>query len=195
VSRNRLVYLAALLALTAAAVVHYTLAVPASSEASQLEAERSRLESEIAQMRAELSRLEGTEPPSLPRLSELHGRIAEIAALLPTNPGYALKVSAPQPFPGQGEAVATQVRVAVAFEATYDTAVEVLRELASIPKAGLGTVSVTRAADRPGRVRVSAEMVLVFESGGAAGAGAAPPPGTSPGQPRRTTGEEGSGTP
>lgn len=170
-SRQRLLQIVAALLLVATAAVYAAALRPAMIEADQLSARRAQLELEVARLRAELARFQGTEPPSLPPIGQLHERLGRIAATVPARRGYSIRVDTPQPFPPGAQPLATQVRVVASVDGAYAEHVALLRELEVLPQAAVEEVSLSRVRGSPGQVRMSAAVVLLFE-----GAAAGPPP-------------------
>lgn len=166
-SRQGVAYLVAFLATAAAVVVYFAVAQPASSEAARASAEKAQLESEVDSLRAQLRRFQGTEPPSLPELSSLQDRVADIASTLPPEAGYSIKTDAPQPFPPGAQPVATQVRVLATVEGDYDRSVALIRSLSELPEAAVEEMSISRIQGKPGTLRAFAAIVLLFEASGA----------------------------
>lgn len=165
-SRQRALYLVALLLTTATTAVYLAMLRPAQAEAQQLAAELSQLQTQVATLRSQLARFQNTDPPTLPSISELQGRVDRVASTVPAREGYSIRTDTPQPFPQGAQPLATQVRVVVGVTGSYRDTVSLLRELDGLPQAAIEEMSLSRVRGSPDRVRVSATVTLIFEQSG-----------------------------
>ena len=167
----RTTLLVAVLCAAGAAAMFAAMGQPASAEASRLAQEVSSLQTEIAEMRARIRRLQQEKVQTLPPVTEARQQVASLATLLPAQTGYSIRADAPVQFTGtDGQPIASQVRMSVSVEHSYDGAVGIVKALANIPTAAVEDLSLERLPAKPGTVKLTATVTLLFE-------GHIPPPG------------------
>jgi len=173
----RTALLAAVLCAAGAAAVFAAIGQPASAEASRLAQEVSSLQTETAQMRARIRKLQQEKVQALPPVTEARQQVASVATLLPAQTGYSVRAEAPGQFvPPGGQPIASQVRMNVSVEHSYEGAVGIVKALAGLPTGAVEELSLERLPAKPGTVKLTATVVLLFE-GGPPGPQTPPPTG------------------